>query len=270
MASNYPAGTDVLVNPVSTDLTNVVDHAANHSNANNAIEATQSAVGTHSGTNVLKNFVAGNFPARINSSGVLQQNISGTINNSIFGTPAITGGTAISQILTNPTINTGTANTSAFNGGTTGTLVNTGGLTLKDNGAITQSGTADHITITPGASKLVKTAVLEQDSLSNIYRNSAIMLNGWTFVTGDGTNTGFNKTITFGVTFTSAPIVMTSLLGKVDGSDPGTITAFVTPPGGNTAVAEISTGTCNIYLSLTTTSTNGRRYGIAWTAIGAL
>lgn len=111
--SNFPAGTDVLVNPLSTDVTSVVDHAANHTNANGAIMAVQSNMGTNSGTNIHKNFVAGNFPARISSTGVLQQNISGTVNNSIFGTPAITGGTA-----TNSTFNNGTLGTPASVGGT--------------------------------------------------------------------------------------------------------------------------------------------------------
>lgn len=106
--SNFPAGTDVLVNPLSTDFEDVVDHAANHTNANNAIMAVESNVGTNSGTNIFKNFVAGNFPARINAAGVLQQAISGTFsgtsNNSTFGTPAITGGTATTQVIDTPTI----------------------------------------------------------------------------------------------------------------------------------------------------------------------
>lgn len=113
--SNYPAGTDSLVNPLSTDVTSVVDHAANHTNANNAIMAVESNMGTNSGTNIHKSFVAGNFPARINSSNVLQQNLQGTVNNSTFGTPAITGGTIASTVYNNgifgtPAITGGTAN----------------------------------------------------------------------------------------------------------------------------------------------------------------
>lgn len=116
--SIFPAGTDVLVNPLSTDVTSVVDHAANHTNANNAIMAIESNMGTNSGTNIHKNFVAGNFPSRINSANVLQQNVQGTINNSVLGTPAITGGTISVTVFNNAVLGT-----PAITGGTATTLI---------------------------------------------------------------------------------------------------------------------------------------------------
>lgn len=79
-------------------------------------------------------------------------------------------------------------------------------LTSPVIGAITNT---DHITITPGTSKLVKTAVLEQATGgTNTYRNNMIMLTGFkSDVVASGTD---NKTgtVTFGVTFSTAPVVV--------------------------------------------------------------
>ena len=81
MSTNYPGALDTLTNPTSSDTLNSPDHAAQHANSNDAIEAIQVTVGTTAGTNVLLNFAAGDFPARMNASGVLQQTIQGTLNN---------------------------------------------------------------------------------------------------------------------------------------------------------------------------------------------
>lgn len=48
MATSFPTGLDTLTNPVSTDTTTAVDHAAQHANANDAIEALQAKVGINS------------------------------------------------------------------------------------------------------------------------------------------------------------------------------------------------------------------------------
>lgn len=45
MAINYPTSLDNLTNPVSTDTTTAVDHALQHSNTNDAIEALEAKVG---------------------------------------------------------------------------------------------------------------------------------------------------------------------------------------------------------------------------------
>lgn len=159
---------------------------------------------------------------------------------------------------------------------TTDTLTNkTIGDTLNmTTGNITQNGTAAHITLTPGASKLVKTAILEQDITTNNYRNNAVILTGWTFVTGDGATTAFSKAITFGITFTTAPVILVSELGGKAGSDPTTITdhsvtgtslaAFLVQ---NTPLS--TTGfTMNIYFN--SAPGNGTRVLFTWTALGTL
>ena len=93
MATSYPSGLDTLTNPVGTSLLTSPDHAGQHSNANDAIEAIELTLGTTAGTAVLRNFTAGNFAARVNSSNVFQHTIQGTLNNSVIGTPSLTGGT---------------------------------------------------------------------------------------------------------------------------------------------------------------------------------
>lgn len=134
MASNYPAGTDTLVNPVSTDITSVVDHALNHTNANNAVMAVESNMGTNSGTNIHKSFVAGNFPVRQNSSNVFQNTMqgtltassvagtlnttAGTVTGAVIGTNTVQGGTFAGQIINGGTIANGVIGTATIQGGT--------------------------------------------------------------------------------------------------------------------------------------------------------
>lgn len=48
MTTTYPTALDALVNPASTDAQNVIPHAAQHANANDAIEALQAKVGINS------------------------------------------------------------------------------------------------------------------------------------------------------------------------------------------------------------------------------
>lgn len=48
MATNFPSSLDALTNPQATDNTSTVDHAAQHTNANDAIEALQAKVGADS------------------------------------------------------------------------------------------------------------------------------------------------------------------------------------------------------------------------------
>lgn len=118
MASSYPGAKQTFTDPSGTSLLTGVDHAGLHTDINDTVEAIQDTIGTTAGTNVLKDFSAGNFPVRVNSSNVLQQNIQGTINNSVMGTPAITGGTTTNQNIVTGTISNPVIGTPALNGGT--------------------------------------------------------------------------------------------------------------------------------------------------------
>src|SRR3990167_8037757 len=107
--SSYPGGTDALTNPASGDHLNSPSHSAQHLNSNDAIEAIESATGTHSGTNILMNFVAGQFPVRNTGGGatgtLVQTLVGGTLQNSFIGTTQMTGGTITSSII-NPVTST--------------------------------------------------------------------------------------------------------------------------------------------------------------------
>ena len=142
MSINYPGTIDVLTNPSGTSILNSPSHAGQHSDANDAIEAIEAVIGTTSGTSIAKNFAAGDFGARINASNVLQQRVSGTVDNAILGTPSISGGTATSTVL-----NTNTIGTPAITGGTIqnillGTSQITGG-SISSLSLFQHSGTAD-------------------------------------------------------------------------------------------------------------------------------
>lgn len=50
MATNYPTSLDALTNPTSTDTLASPDHAGQHANANDAIEALQAKVGVNNST----------------------------------------------------------------------------------------------------------------------------------------------------------------------------------------------------------------------------
>ncbi len=64
MATSYPSGIDNFTNPSANDYEDVVSHSGQHSNANDAIEAIETTLGTTAGTAVLKNLSAGDFAAK--------------------------------------------------------------------------------------------------------------------------------------------------------------------------------------------------------------
>ena len=125
MATDYPGALDSLTNPAGTQTLDDPDHALQHTNANDAIEAAQVVVGTTAGTNVLKAFAEGDIPARLNTSNVLQQVIQGTLGTSsivggtvseaVVGTCAVTGGTVSGAVLS--------ATSGTLNGLTLGTPI---------------------------------------------------------------------------------------------------------------------------------------------------
>lgn len=53
MATSYPGAIDSLTNPTTTDTLNTPSHAGQHANANDAIEAIETAIGVKYGARVL-------------------------------------------------------------------------------------------------------------------------------------------------------------------------------------------------------------------------
>ena len=153
MASTYPGAKQTFTNPVGTNTLDTPDHAVMHSTENDTLGSIQDVLGTTAGTSVLKNMALGEVAMRINNAnGIMMSSpVGGTMsnivmNNGTFGTPALTGGTHVGGIFTNPTVNVGTINNSIFGtpsltGGTATnlTLVGFTGPVVKDKN--TTSGT---------------------------------------------------------------------------------------------------------------------------------
>lgn len=271
MSSTYPGIKDTFTNPVGTNTLDSPDHAVMHTNENDAILAIQTTLGTNAGTSVLKNFTAGDLVPKANNQ---------TFGSPLLQSPAIAGGTISSTIQNNGTIvngviNSGTINTSAFNGGTTGTVVNTGGLSLKDNGALTQTGTADHITLTPGASKFIRRSLYRQDNTgTNSFLSNQVTLAGWGFVkVAAGAQVG-TKAIVFGSIFANAPIVITSMIGITLGTAAaiGDFTTTLSSNGQNMAFGANSITGTGFTASIFVSSVVGAdtEFGFGWMAIGSI
>ena len=131
-----------------------------------------------------------------------------------------------------------------------------------------------HIPITPDENGLVKMAVMRQDITTDTHSNNQVILTGWGFATGDGSNTGLSKQITFGVTFSAAPVVIVSNLGTKAGSDPASIGELVTPSGNYHAFYAyniVTTGFLSrIDQEVGAPIGSGVRVGFSWIAIGTL
>lgn len=151
----YPATLDTYTPVQGTSLVTAADHANMHNVAGSAVVNLETTLGTTGGTSVLKDFAAGNFPVRVNSSNVLQQVVIGTVN--------LSGGTITGQIVNSGTIGGGVIGTTLHQGGTVanaligtstiqgGTVANAaiGTPTLIGNGTIVVSGTTNPMR--PGA-----------------------------------------------------------------------------------------------------------------------
>lgn len=153
---------------------------------------------------------------------------------------------------------------------------------------------AGHMVITPGANKLVKVAILYQEGehqtavsgpvtpVANAYTNNAIILSGWGLYVPPIGSKYASKTVAFGLTFASPPVVLTSFLGWTNGGVGG-INSF--NQGNNAAdksgvVNPVAIGTTQFVAELHKTESgndgtlflNGVNswFGFSWIAIGVL
>src|SRR3990167_2894919 len=117
-AFSNPAGTNTLPGTESGGLA----HNTQHSDVNDAIEAHEAVLGTTSGTSVLQNFAAGQFPVRNTGGGatgtLVQTIVGGTLNKNTLGSVGATGGTFNNATVGTPAITGGTVGTPAITGGT--------------------------------------------------------------------------------------------------------------------------------------------------------
>lgn len=170
----YPATKETFTDPTASDPRNNPSHAALHTAINGVVEAIQDTIGTTAGTSIAKNFAAGDFATRINSSNVLQQVISGgTLNNTVQGTTRTTGGTLSGAIVGTSTVQGGTVanaivGTSTVQGGT---LANNAiGTPTFLAGTLVVSGTT--VTFQPGAAVVAPVGTLT-DAVGVIALNGA-------------------------------------------------------------------------------------------------
>ncbi len=139
-------------------------------------------------------------------------------------------------------------------------------------------GTAnDHIVLNPGNAELVKSQVLRQDITTNSYENNSVVLTGWGWILGDGATAYRGETVTFGITFSSLPIVQISSIGHLNNADPTEIDDFTGDPstGGRrhgTQTKSIAVGSFVAQIFTTDGSVSGGtlRYGYSWIAVGQL
>ena len=105
--ANYPTSLDTLTNPSSSDTMMLVDHASQHANANDAIEALEAKLGIGASTAASSKLLIGTGAG---SSAWTKDAPAGTIV-----------GTTDSQTLTNKTLTSPTINTATINNPTLNT-----------------------------------------------------------------------------------------------------------------------------------------------------
>lgn len=148
MSTTYPTTKQTFINPSGSDTLTYPDHAGQHADVNDTLEAIQDVIGTTAGTSVLKDFTAGQFPVRVNIGGTIVQALTGgTVNNTVIGTSQITGGTVNNAVLGTPTITLGSDATGDIffrsSGGTVTRLgIGSNGQVLTTNGTTPSWGTA--------------------------------------------------------------------------------------------------------------------------------
>jgi hypothetical protein len=168
-----------------------------------------------------------------------------------------------------PTLNTFTANTKLES-----SKVNENFTNLRDRTEVSSS--TSHIILTAGTSKLVKITVLRQDNTTDAYTNNSVILTGWGFVQGDGSNKRKKKAVTLGVTLSERPIAIVGLLGY-KASDPshigdmGSIPDAIGDHGINANIYACAATAISIEIvDADAVIASGTRIGYSWLAIGAL
>lgn len=104
MSTTYPSTKQTFTDPSGTQNLGTPSHSALHTDHNDTVEAIQDTIGTTAGTNVLKNFSAGQFPLRVTGGGAVGTHVTtvvgGTLDHTtLVGTPQITGGTILNAAL---------------------------------------------------------------------------------------------------------------------------------------------------------------------------
>lgn len=109
MAINFPTSLDNFTNPLGTQTLDTPDHAGQHSDANDAIEALEAKIGLGAGTPTLNKILVGSGNGTATWTTTWGGGTGGgTINNATIGTSQFTGGTINSVVVGTPTVTGGT------------------------------------------------------------------------------------------------------------------------------------------------------------------
>lgn len=114
----YPSSLDTFGVPAGTSTLSNPDHALEHRTLGSAVGTIERLIGTTQGTNMMRDFAAGQIPVRMSTSNLLAHNITGTIDNSLLGTPLINGGTVGTARFQGGTIAAAAIGTPTIIGGT--------------------------------------------------------------------------------------------------------------------------------------------------------
>jgi len=133
-----------------------------------------------------------------------------------------------------------------------------------------------HIPITPDENGLVKLAVMRQDRTTDVYSNNQVILTGYGYMAGTG-GTFLSDSVTFGITFATAPIVVVTNAGYQ--AVAGTTYAGTTDDGATSSkVYNVSTTGFDMRTwrvavggyDTTGTFASGTNFFYTWIAIGTL
>lgn len=142
--ANFPTSLDSFTNPSSSDTTAAVDHAAQHANANDAIEALEAKLGISASTPTLGKLLRG---TGVGSSAwdkdAPSGMIVGTTDSQTLTNKTLTSPTINTAIINNPTLNTDTISEYTAAAGVT-----IDGVLLKDSKMNASYLTNDSITNT--------------------------------------------------------------------------------------------------------------------------
>lgn len=130
--------------------------------------------------------------------------------------------------------------------------------------------TGNHLTLTPAANKLVKFSGLRQNQSTNTYETNTVILTGFRGIEGNATAI-ISASVSFGITFDAAPIVICGYAAAIAGSAPTVIsdlTAESTSPHVASSDDVTTTGFTMRVHRTTGTMGAGTWYSGAWIAIG--
>lgn len=219
--ANFPASLDngsSLPTPAAGNNTNSPSHAGLHGAENAAIIATETKLGTGATVPAANQLLVGTGAGTSAWQGLTSAQLAAILSDETGSGAAVFANT---PTLITPKVDT--INESTPGNGVTVSSVNlksgaiSGATTIVGSGAATLGSVvtntigangANHLALSAGTSKLVKTTLLRQDDTTNTYQvGNSVMLTGWGVITPGVTNTA-SETVTFGITFLQRPIVV--------------------------------------------------------------